>query len=212
MDMTNSFFQTLMKPDDMWKTAVTTHFRLYEWIVMPMGLHNSPPIHQCCVTAALQHLIGTICHVYIDDIVIWLNSVQDHIRYMQLVLQALHDASLYLNPKKCWFYQTELDFLGHHISAWGIEANCSKVEKLLNWPIQKSATDVHTFLVLVQYISVYWHTKIGGIHMCADTVDNKGHQNQFPRLDRGTSECLSKDQNSHYLLGMPDCYQSCESW
>ena len=46
MDMTNSFFQTLMKLEDVWKTAVTTPFGLYEWIVMPMGLHNSPPIHQ----------------------------------------------------------------------------------------------------------------------------------------------------------------------
>ena len=53
MDMTNSFFQTLMKPEDMWKTAMTTPFGLYEWIVMPMGLHNSPPIHQQQVTAAL---------------------------------------------------------------------------------------------------------------------------------------------------------------
>ena len=52
MDMTNSFFQTLMKPEDVWKTAVTTPFGLYEWIVMPMGLCNSPPIHQWQVTTA----------------------------------------------------------------------------------------------------------------------------------------------------------------
>ena len=67
MDMTNSFFQMLMKPDDGWKTAATTPFRLYEWIVMPMKLHNPLLIHQQCVTAALQHLIGNICHMYIDD-------------------------------------------------------------------------------------------------------------------------------------------------
>ena len=101
MDMTNSFFQTLMKPDDMWKTAVTTPFGLHEWIVMPMGLCNLPPIHQHCVTAALWHLIGKICHVYIDDIMIWSNSMEDLTRDIQLVLQTLCDASLYLNPKKC---------------------------------------------------------------------------------------------------------------
>ena len=64
MDMTNLFFQTLMKLDNAWKTAVTISFGLYEWIVMPMGLHNLPPIHQHHMTAALWHLIGKICHVY----------------------------------------------------------------------------------------------------------------------------------------------------
>ena len=78
LDMTNSFFQTLMKPKDIWKTAVMTPFGLYERIVMPMGLWNVPPIHQHCVTAALQHLIGEICHVYVDDVVIWSKSVTDH--------------------------------------------------------------------------------------------------------------------------------------
>ena len=96
MDMTNSFFQTLMKPDNIWNTAVTTPFGLYEWIVMPMGLWNSPLIHQYHVTAALWHLIGKICHVYIDDIIIWSKTVQDHTQDVQLVLQTLHDASLYL--------------------------------------------------------------------------------------------------------------------
>ena len=58
LDMTNSFFQTLMKPEDVWKTAMTTHFGLYEWIVMLMGLHNSPLTHQWWVMAALWPLIG----------------------------------------------------------------------------------------------------------------------------------------------------------
>ena len=58
LDMTNLFFHTLMKPEDIWKTVVTTPCGLYEWIVMPIGLRNSPPIHQRQVTTALHHLIG----------------------------------------------------------------------------------------------------------------------------------------------------------
>ena len=56
MDMTNLFFQTLMKLEDVWKTAVTTPFGLYEWIVMPMGLHNLPPIHHCFMTVDWKNL------------------------------------------------------------------------------------------------------------------------------------------------------------
>jgi hypothetical protein len=72
-----------------------------------------------------------------------------------MVMAALQKARLYCNPDKCHFYLKELDFLGHHISARGIKPNSSKVERVLNWPIPKSATDVRSFLGLVQYISVF---------------------------------------------------------
>ena len=125
------------------------------WIVMPMGLWNVPPIHQCHVTAALQHLIGKICHMYVDDVVIWLRSVTDHTQDVCLVLGVLCEVGLYLNPKKCQFYCTEINFLGHHIPARGIEANTSKADRIQDWPVPKSATDICSFLRLVQYILIY---------------------------------------------------------
>ena len=140
--MTNSFFQTRVHPDDVHLTAVTTPFGLYEWLAMPMGLCHSPPIHQQRMTAALRELLGKICHIYLDDIVIWSNTVEQHTEHIHLVLGALRKAKLYCNPRKCHFYLLELDFLGHHISAHGIEANTSKVDKILNWPTPKNTTDV----------------------------------------------------------------------
>ena len=116
LDMTNSFFQTCVHPDNVHLTAITTPFGLYEWLAMPMGLRNSPPIHQCRMTATLQELIGKICHIYLDDIVMWSNMVKQHTEHVHLVLSALRKAKLYCNPKKCHFYLLELDFLGHHIS------------------------------------------------------------------------------------------------
>ena len=113
---------TRMNPEHVHLTAVNTPLRLYEWLVMPMGLENVPTIHQRQVTAALRHLIGTICHIYLDDIVIWSNSIHEHERNVRAVLQALRDAQLYVNPDKTHLFCTEIDFLGHHISARGIEA------------------------------------------------------------------------------------------
>ena len=78
IDMTDSFFQTQIHPDDIHKTAVTTPFSTYEWCVMPMGLHNSPAIHQHRVTNVLCPFIGKICHIYLDDIIIWSNSMEEH--------------------------------------------------------------------------------------------------------------------------------------
>ncbi|TFY53313.1 hypothetical protein EVJ58_g9521 [Rhodofomes roseus] len=89
MDMTNSFFQTRVHPKDVHKTAVSTPLGLYEWLVMPMGLRNAPAIHQRRVTAALRKFIGRFCHVYLDDIVIWSNSVEEHAQHVQMILDAL---------------------------------------------------------------------------------------------------------------------------
>jgi len=155
IDMTNSFFQTLMHPDDVHLMAVRTLFGLYEWLVMPMGLCNSPVIHQRCVTAALQAHIGKICHIYLDDIVIWSDSVEDHIWDVHAVLSALWAAQLYINEKKTNLFQTEIKFLGHKISARGIEADSKKLDTILSWPRPKTATQTRSFIGLVHYISAF---------------------------------------------------------
>jgi hypothetical protein len=155
IDMTNSFFQTRVHPDDVHLTAVTTPLGLYEWLVMPMGLRNAPAIHQRRITAALREHIGKICHVYLDDIIIWSNNVAEHAKHLDMIMTALRKAKLYCNSKKCKFFQRELDFLGHHISERGIEANSSKIDRILQWPTPKSSTDVRAFLGLVRYISAF---------------------------------------------------------
>jgi hypothetical protein len=111
---------------------------------MPMGLQNLPPIHQWRMTAALCKLLGKICHIYLYDIVIWLDTVEQHTEHMRLVLGALQKAKLYCNLKKCHFYLLEMDFLSHHISARGIKANTSKVDKILQWPTPQNTTDGKT--------------------------------------------------------------------
>ena len=153
--MTNSFFQMRVHPDDVHLTAVTMPLGLYEWLAMPMGLRNSPAIHQRRVTAALREYIGKFCHIYLGDIVIWSQDIIEHMKHIDLIMKALQKARLYCNLKKCHFYLLEIDFLGHHISEWGIEPNSAKVERIMKWPIPKSTTDVYAFLGLVQYISFY---------------------------------------------------------
>jgi len=179
MDMTNSFFQTRVHPDDVHLTAMTTPFGLYEWLAMPMGLKNSPPIHQRRMVAALRHLIGTICHVYLDDIVIWSNSVAEHTKHIDMVMKALANAKLHLNPKKCAFFRLEIDFLGHHISARGIQPNSSKVEKILNWPTPKSAMDVRSFLGLVRYVATFL-PKLADHSSILTPLTTKDAQKHFP--------------------------------
>lgn len=114
IDMMNSFFQTHMEPANIPLTAVLTLFGLFKWTVMPMGLRNAPAIHQHRVTAALQPWIGKICHIYLDDIVVWSNTVEEHLENVHTILLALREAGLYCNPKKMHLFQLEINFLGHH--------------------------------------------------------------------------------------------------
>ena len=131
LDMTNSFFQTQVHPDDVHLTAITTPFGLYEWTVMPQGLKNVPLIHQCWMNSTLCHLIRKICHIYLDDIVIWSSTIADHIKHIDMVMKALTDARLFCNKKKCNFFSTELNFLRHHISAWGLNPTRQKFKRSL---------------------------------------------------------------------------------
>lgn len=89
INMTNSFFQTPMEPANIPLMAVSTPFGLFKWMVMPMGLKNAPAIHQHCVTTALQEWIGKICHIYLDDIVIWSNTLAEHKRNVCTILKEL---------------------------------------------------------------------------------------------------------------------------
>jgi len=153
IDMTNAFFQTRMHPNDIHLTAVNTPLGLYEWLVMPMGLKNAPSIHQRRVTTALRHLIGKICHIFLDDIVVWSRSLNEHDKHLRQVFKALQAAGLYVNPKKCHFFRTEIHFLGHKISRKGIEADEGKADRILRWPRPMNAHEARSFLGLVRYMA-----------------------------------------------------------
>ena len=194
IDMTNSFFQTRMKPEDVHITAVSTPFGLYEWTVMPMGLRNAPSIHQRRVTHALRGLLGRICHIYLDDIIIWSTDLKTHITYSRQVFEALRRAKLYINPRKTKLFCKEVNFLGHHISENGIEADGTKVDKVVSWPIPKSATQARSFIGLVRYMAAFLpnlaeHTAVlttlttKGAEKCFPTWTEK-HQKAFDSIKR----------------------------
>jgi hypothetical protein len=179
IDMTNSFFQTRMHDDDVGLTAVNTPWGLYEWVVMPMGIKNAPAIHQRRVSIALRPWIGKICHAYIDDIAIWSRTLEEHERNVQTILEALASNSLYCNPKKTKLFSTEIRFLGHRISAKGIEADEEKADRVINWPAPTSAKQVRGFLGLVRYLAAFL-PKLADFTTILDELTRKECDRSFP--------------------------------
>ena len=122
---------------------------------MPQGGCNAPATHQRRMTDALREHIGKICHVYLDDIIIWSQTLEEHERNCNTVLQALREASIYCNEAKSTLFATELSFLGHVISGTGIKPDPRKTDRIANWPQPTTATNVRGFLGLTRYIATF---------------------------------------------------------
>lgn len=111
-----------MHPEHVPLTAASTLFGLYKWLVMPIGLRNASAIQQHQVTAALHEYISKNCHVYLNDIVIWSELLEEHHKNVSKILEALWKACMFVNLKKSHLCYTS-NFLGHHTSAKGINAD-----------------------------------------------------------------------------------------
>jgi hypothetical protein len=201
IDMTNSFFQTRLHPDDIHLTASTTPFGLYEWTVMPMGGRNAPSTHQRRMTAALRKYIGKFCHVYLDDIIVWSQTEEEHEANWELVFQALRKAFLFCNKKKSTLFCTEINFLGHHISERGIEPDGSKIQRILDWPQPKCAKDVRAFLGLVRYLAAFL-PNLAEYTRHLTPLTEKMADKQFPTW---TSDHQMAFNHIKALVTHPDC-------
>lgn len=157
LDQTNAFFQTRMREDDIPLTAVKTPWGLHEWVVMPMGLTNAPATHQSRMEEALGDLVNKVCVVYIDDIVIYSETFEEHLVHVRQVLERLRAANLYCGAQKTKLFRREIKFLGHYISADGVRPDTEKVDQVRNWKSPSSSKGVKRFLGTVQWMKNFIH-------------------------------------------------------
>ncbi|EAL17172.1 hypothetical protein CNBN1970 [Cryptococcus deneoformans B-3501A] len=152
LDLTDAFFQTLMHEPDIEKTAISTPWGLYEWVVMPQGACNSPATQQRRLNEALRNLISVCCEAYVDDIIIWGATDSDLAKNIRAVLTALRNSGFVCSPSKSKFFVDSVSFLGHVISPNHIGPDPKKVEALRAWPSPGCVKDLRSFLGLLQYL------------------------------------------------------------
>lgn len=136
-------------------TAVHTPWGLFEWCAMPMGLKNAPSTHQGRLEEALGELLNSICVIYLDDIVVFSNTPEEHLVNTRLVLQRLREANLYCSAKKTKLFREEIKFLGHWISGEGIRVDDEKVEQIRSWKMPRTLKGVKKFLGTVQWMKKF---------------------------------------------------------
>lgn len=151
LDLASGFHQIELEPKDIPKTAFNTPYGHYEFLRMPFGLKNAPATFQRAMDSVLYGLQGERCFVYLDDIVVFASSLQEHEQKLTEVFDRLRQHGLKIQPDKCEFLRKEVGYLGHIISSEGVKPNPDKVKSVQDFPTPKSCKDIKSFLGLAGY-------------------------------------------------------------
>ena len=147
LDLKSGYWQVEMEEDAKQYTAFTVGpLGFYECNRMPFGLKNAPATFQRLMQRVLGDLHLNGCVVYIDDIVIYSKTEEEHEILLRKVFQKIREAGLKLSPKKCRLFQREIKCLGHVVSAEGISCDPSKTVAVSTWPVPTTVKDVQKFL------------------------------------------------------------------
>lgn len=146
LDLAKGFHQILVKQDDREKTAFSTPFGHYEFIRMPFGLKNAPSTFQRLMNSVLREYVNKICIVYLDDILIFSTSLDEHLDNLKKIFKRLREAELKIQIDKCSFLQNQTEFLGHVLTPKGVKPNPRKVEIIQNLKLPNTQKKIKSFL------------------------------------------------------------------
>ena len=151
LDLASGYWQVKMAPESQEKTAFATYSGLYEFTVMPFGLCNAPATFQRLMETVLAGLARKTCMVYIDDILVFSKTFEEHLTHLEQIFNRLRQAGLRLKLKKCTFAQPKVEYLGHVVTRDGIEVDPKKVEAVKGFPQPTNLKTLRSFLGLASY-------------------------------------------------------------
>lgn len=190
LDLASGFYQVEMNPDDIHKTAFNVEHGHFEFLRMPMGLKNSPSTFQRVMDNVLRGLQNVICLVYLDDIIVFSTSLQEHMVNLEKVFQRLRESNFKIQMDKSEFLKLETAYLGHVISREGIKPNPDKIHAIENYPIPKTTKQIKQFLGLVGYYRKFIP--------------------DFARLTKPLTVCLKKGKHINLDSNYINCFEKCK--
>lgn len=151
LDLRSGYYQIRIAPEDIEKTAFRTKYGHFEFKVLPFGLTNAPATFQTLMNHVFSDMLDVSVLVYLDDIMIFSKTLEEHKEHVAAVLKRLRKHKLYLNGPKCKFFRTKVDWLGHVVSSDGISVDQSKIQAVLEWPRPENVTVLQSFLGYAGY-------------------------------------------------------------
>ena len=151
IDLRTGFYQILIAAEDRHKTAFVTSQGLFEYNVLPMGLCNSPGVFMALMNDTFREYLDKFVLVFLDDIIVYSDTLEDHERHLRLALQRLREQRLCAKLSKSALCHTEVEFLGHYVGRDGLRVMEDKIEAVRDWPVPATMRELRAFLGLAGY-------------------------------------------------------------
>ena len=157
LDAKSGYWQMPLRPEDTAKTAFVTPDGQYEWTGRgtPFGLSGAPGSFQRLMTIILGELSWNSALAYLDDVMVWSETWDEHLRRLKAVFQKFREAGMKLNPEKCQFGQQCIEFLGHIISSKGLEIDKGRISALINIARPTTVTELRKAMGAFSYLQRY---------------------------------------------------------
>jgi hypothetical protein len=151
IDLRSGYHQVRIAEEDIHKTAFSTRYGHFEFLVLPFGLTNAPATFMNLMQNVFSEYLDDFVIVFLDDILVYSKNVAEHLKHLKTVLQTLREHKLYAKLSKCEFFKSEISFLGHIVTKDGLKMEPSKVKDVMDWPQPKNVHDIRSFLGLAGY-------------------------------------------------------------
>ena len=151
IDLRSGYHQIRIDPDDIPKTAFRTRYGHFEFLVLPFGLTNAPATFMHLMHQTFRQELDEFVIVFLDDILIYSKTLEEHREHVRRVLEVLRKEKLYAKESKCELFKTEVEFLGHLVGRDGVRMMENKVKAVQDWPTPTRATHVRSFLGTAGY-------------------------------------------------------------
>jgi hypothetical protein len=151
LDLHSGYHQIRLQSRDEFKTALSTHARHYEFTVVPFGLSGALGTFQGAMNSTLAPLLSKCVVVFIDDILVFNNSYEEHLQHLKVIPTLLAQDQWIVKLRKCKFVQQQIHYLGHILSSKGIHTDPNKVAAVLQWPTPTNVRELRGFLGLAGF-------------------------------------------------------------
>jgi len=146
INLRNAYHLVHIAKGDKWKTTFRTHYGSFKWLVMPLGLANAPAAFQQFMNEVFGDLLDIFVVVYLNDILIYLDNLEDHRGYVKEVLRHLQLHKLFASLAKCVFHKKSVEFLGFVLGPQRLLMNKQKVQTIRDWLTPRWLKEVQSFL------------------------------------------------------------------